>query len=98
MARLSVIVPDVFETFWFTVLQHGVVALALPILVGYFCSRRSSWERLFIIVVCYLTLWVLWTALLSVQLSPSLSLLLSCLAVYTLIRSVARLHRAEPRK
>ncbi len=92
------IVPEVFETFWFTVLQHAVVALAIPVLVGYFCSRRTSWERLFIIVICFLMLWVLWTALLSAQMAPSLALLLSCLAVYTLIRSVARLHRVESKQ
>lgn len=92
------IVPEVFESFWFTVLQHAVVALAIPILVGYFCSRRSSWERLSIIVICFVMLWVLWTALLSAQMTPSLALLLSCLAVYTMIRAVARLHRAEPKK
>ncbi len=92
------IVPDFFESFWFVVAQHLAVALAIPVLVGYFCRRRTSWERLSIILLCFLMLWVLWTALLSIQMTPSLALLLSCLAVYTMIRSVARFnapHRAR---
>ncbi len=86
-----------FDTLWFKLLQHFAVALAIPVLVGYFCASRTSWERLAIIVICFIILWVLWTALLTMQMHADLALLLSAIAVYTFIRSVARLRRT-PKK
>ncbi|TGG95831.1 hypothetical protein E4656_05350 [Natronospirillum operosum] len=90
--------PDIFDTFWFNLLQHFVVALAIPVLVGHFCASRSSWERLSIIVICFVVLWVLWTAMLTMQVHADLALLLSAIAVYTFIRSVARLRRTPVEK
>lgn len=87
--------PDLFNTLWFNLLQHFAVALAIPVLVGYFCASRSSWERLSIITICFVILWVLWTALLTMQLHADLALLISAVAVYTFIRSVARLKPAQ---
>ena len=87
-------IPELFDTFWFKLLQHFVVALAIPVLVGVFCSSRTSWERLSIIVICFVILWVLWTALLTMQVQADLALLLSAIAVYTFIRSVARVRRS----
>ena len=85
------------NTWWFTVLQHLAVAVSIPVLVGYFCSRRTSWGRLFIILVCFLMLWVLWTALLGMQMNPDMALLLASLGVFTFIQAVARLRPLEVR-
>ncbi|WLD56788.1 hypothetical protein NFC81_08595 [Salinispirillum sp. LH 10-3-1] len=85
-----------FETFWFTLLQHFAASLAIPILVGHFCRPRRWWGKMTIMAICFTLLWVLWTSLLSIQVDTHLALLVSFVAVYAFIRSVARIQQSLP--
>ncbi|MFY0665958.1 MAG: hypothetical protein JXQ97_15150 [Natronospirillum sp.] len=85
-----------FETFWFTLLQHFAASLAIPVLVGHFCRPRRWWGRITILIICFTLLWVLWTSLLSIQVDTHLALLVAFVAVYAFIRSVARIQQSLP--
>lgn len=85
-----------FETFWFTLLQHFAASLAIPILVGHFCRPRRWWGKMTIMTICFVLLWVLWTSLLSIQVDTHLALLVAFVAVYAFIRSVARIQQSLP--
>lgn len=90
------VMTALFETFWFTLLQHFAASLAIPVLVGHFCRPRRWWGRITILIICFTLLWVLWTSLLSIQVDTHLALLVAFVAVYAFIRSVARIQQSLP--
>lgn len=85
-----------FETFWFTLIQHFAASLAVPVMVGYHCRPRHYWWRFVIMIISYALLWILWSSLLSIEVDKHTALLVAFIAVYAFIRSVARLQQSLP--
>lgn len=81
---------DWFDSLWFRAIQHLVVAAAVPMFVIFYCGVRRRWEQWVIILISYVLLSSVWATLLSIGWQPDVALILSGVATYAFIRSLAK--------